>query len=213
MKKKPLPDHRTQARDSGYYRPSEEEVTELAHRYNFKADFPLRDRLEYAYSSEETARNINSDTPTLNEQKKLLEALRDRCLAVEEAVKVLGSDERCFLYDAWPDIPKLSQFQRDSHNMYLAAHAALSGLKNQKGKRERQENIWNFVWQLADIWQEGKRTQPTCGHNDIQEIYVGDFYRFVVQCASLGNIQLSKGDPGGIIAKILEEWRQRDLKQ
>lgn len=57
-----------------------------------------------------------------------------------------------------------------------------------KWNRQRKENIWSIVSHRADVWRDGTGNPPTCGYDDIQGQYVGDFYAFVVQCAMLGNI-------------------------
>jgi hypothetical protein len=203
--KKRLADHGPKAPISEYHRPTYDEVKKLTDDYSFAADFNLASQLEHVYSSEDSVRQAAKDTH-LGEQRKLLVALRDRCHAVEEVVSKLGTEERRRIDNVFP-MQDLAPFQRDVHRLYQASQAAV--LKMEKGKKQREENIWNFVYHLADVWQDGTEKPPTCGYDDIQGQYVGDFYAFVVQCARLGNIQLSKGKPGGTIVKILKEWRQR----
>ena len=82
-------------------------------------------------------------------------------------------------------------------------------IKDKKDKR-RKEPVWCFVWELADIWEGEKGERATTGHDDTKGVYIGAFYSFVVQCAEVGGIVLSKsGDPGSTIVHILKERRQR----
>ena len=203
--KKRLANHGPKALISEYHRPTGDEVKKLTDDYSFAADFNLASQLENVYSSEDSVRQAEKDTHS-GEQRKLLEALRDRCHAVEEVVSKLGTEERRRLDNVFP-MQDLAKFQQDTHRLYLASQEAV--LNMGRGRRQKQENIRNFVWHLADVWLEGTGKPPTCGNDDIQGQYVGDFYAFVVQCARLGDIQLSKREPGGTIVKILKEWRQR----
>lgn len=199
--KKPLPDHRPQTRNTEYHRPTEDEVKNLAGHYGFAADFDLASRLNTAYLFEESARCIAEDTPIPDEQTKLLEALRDRCHAVDEVVSKLGSNEIRRLDNG---LPYLDQFRKDAHRLYLAAHAALAGIE--KGKRQRRWNIRNFVWHLADVWQDGTGNPPTCSYS--AGSFVGDFYQFACACARLGAISIAGfGDPGSTIRDILRDRR------
>jgi hypothetical protein len=208
MKKRELDDHRPQARGLEHKQVTEDEATELANTYGFKPGFNLRAKLDYAFSSEDSVRCITEDSPALSEQRKHLEALRNRCEALEEVISKLGIPELRLLLDAGAD-RSLSRLEEDIRRIHLATRVSLVKIRDHKDKRPRQEDIWNFVSHLADIWKEGTNTEPTAGYSDINGCYVGDFYHFACECAELGNITLSSGDPGALIVKILSERRQR----
>ena len=204
-----MPDHSAKAYGGTHYRPTEDEALELANRYQFKPGYQLRGALEYAYEKEESSRCISESASTLGEQKDQLRLLRDRCDLVKEVVHKLSINERKLLDDVFDEPLNLRQFEKDVCRIYSASRISLDRLKSQKGHRTINSNIWSFVSHLADIWKKGTGTEPTAGHSDIDQRYVGDFYEFVLQCASMGNVQLSKTAPGAIIVKILIKWRQR----
>lgn len=214
-KPKPLRDNRPQARKVDYYCPTEEEALALADKYGFKSDYSLREKLEDAYSTEETHRCLSEDTTGIGEQRELLKALRDRCQALEEVVTKLGLEERMRLKVACSERLNhepidLNHYKAVTHMLYNKALGALSQISGKRGARQREENIWNFVWFLADVWQIGTEKKPTCNYDGAQERFVGDFYQFVCECAELGSVQLSgSNSPGSTIRSILKERRDR----
>ena len=105
----------------------------------------------------------------------------------------------------------LSQVERDLKNLSLASHVALRKMEGERGTRSKKENIWRFIFHLADLWQQGTGREPTAGYIDVSDPgrYVGEFYQFVVRCAALGKVSISTGDPGGTIVRALKEWRSK----
>ena len=213
-KKKALLDHRSPGWAVNYYRPTSEDADSLAEKYGFMSDFPLRDRLESAYSGEETVQYHAEHNYPLSEQKELLKALHKRCHAVEEVIGKLGHKEKKLLAEEDSNLPDLKEFKENAHKVFMASLCALQRIKNQKSARPKKRNVWYFVWHLADVWLEGTGKEPTCSYNESKGCFVGDFYPFACECARLGAIKLAvSGDPGPLIRDILRERRSRQNKE
>ena len=63
--------------------------------------------------------------------------------------------------------------------------------------------VWWFVWELADLWKSEKREMPRCNYSTING-YTGNFYRFVLECASLDSDRVYV--TGDIIRSVLKKW-------
>jgi hypothetical protein len=207
VKKKPLADHRPQARNAAHHQPMDDEAKELKEKYGFAPDFGLMERLKYGYSSAETAKSIADDIPKLSEQRKHLEELMARCEALREVLSALGVEERRLLLEAFPDLP-LSRLGNDTRCLQRASRDALVSIEDERNTRQWQEHVWNFVWHLADVWEEGTGRKATCNYSGSSQSFVGAFYRFVNECAGLGSIKLASfGDSGSLIPNILQVRR------
>ena len=89
-RKKNIPDH-SEMPDGQRHSTTKEEVEMLISKYGFSDDFPLRDRLDGAYSEEHLARRKESDS--MKNVRKLLNELGRRCDAVNEVLGKFGPGE------------------------------------------------------------------------------------------------------------------------
>ena len=210
-KKKSIPDNRPQALESHYYHPTESDSSSIATKYGFVSDYALKEKLEFAFMIEESIRSYQQSETQPKEQRDMLKLLLNSASVIEEILTNLGTNEINHLLDSMllEKSISLSVFKQDLTHIRWATAAALGAMKNEKGVRSKKENVWYLVSRLADIWLEGKQESPTIGYDDISGEYVGEFYHFVCECADLGSIHLSNGNPGSSIKNIIQNWRNK----
>lgn len=218
-----LPDH-SAIPDGKRHSTTKEEAEILITKYGFSDSFPLQDRLDGAYSEGFLARRKESDS--MKNVRKLLNELGKRCKSVNEALNKLGQgefelmnsiywiknddgDKKLVLNKQRAMIQNLGLLGEEAIQMARLVDKALDW----KGRFGRRENIpvRVFVEELAVIWKEGTGHEPTC-HYDIyneKNDFTGDFYKFTLGCAKLGDITLSDEgkDPGSTIRRILRALR------
>lgn len=232
-RKKKIPDH--SAIPSGQrHSTTKNEAEKLISKYGFSDDFPLRDRLDGAYSEEHLARRKESDS--MKNVRKLLNELGRRCDAVNEVLGKLGPGEFEFINSIYwiPDgnkdkgknktkgkdrnegkelvlnkqremVRNLGLLGEDATRMARLVDAALD-LEGHAGRRENIP-VRVFVEELAIIWKEGTGREPTCSNDYAKNCFTGDFYKFTLRCAEIGGIKLSTGDPGSTIHLILRKLK------
>lgn len=209
---KAVPDHKSSSFQSNHYSPTKREVEELKSKNAFKDDYDLKGQLEEIYRFENSMRQAESNTVAPSDQKNMLKRLRNCSSEMNEILTNLATDERIRLNNSMRSEKSisLSALEQEIERLHLASIVAIKGIS--KGKKGKQANVWEFVRRLAKVWHEGTGKQPTTNYSDYaheDSKYIGDFYFFVINCAELGNIILSKTDaPGETIRNVLQEWRK-----
>ena len=225
----------TYSKESGFKRhyTSETEAEQLIIQFGFKKDFPMVDRLDAAYAEEDLA--WRRPTEPMKSHRKNLKALRDVCdlcgpeekgallESIREVIHKFGPGEMdllCGVSKVLEESGKQELVQGRQHKMLedLALHGngaasvslLVSAALSHQGHTGRRDNpaVWAFIEELVSIWKEGTGQDLKCYYQDKSGAYAGEFYLFSLECAKLGGIKLSAGDPGGTIQAIVNNEKE-----
>lgn len=205
MRKKQLPDHSIRAYSASRCEFTEEQVSEMRERFGFD-DGPLHQYLETVamwYRAD-----VEQPACALGEQRKLLEALRDRVEALEAVLARLGWEERRRLFDRGLS-PRLlndgdDSIRPDLRALRWAAHGALRDLEGAEPPSRANRAIRNLVYHLRRIYVHGTgRRDAYTDDASRRERFGGPFFEFVGEILSCMEVRHTNQSLGKILREII----------
>jgi hypothetical protein len=183
------------------YLPTETEVADIAMKFHFPDITELRYSINNAYWQ---LKIFSYAKRSLREPTVLIKELNKRCKDMQQVISCLGMPELSCLEENYDDdvdrflceiTNNLSMLERLTQNTLINTPSAVIIAK--------KIPVWWFVWELADLWKSEKREMPRCNYSTING-YTGNFYRFVLECASLESDRVYV--TGDIIRNVLKKW-------
>lgn len=144
---------------------TDEQVDDLAKEFGFSDSFDLKSELLRAFTFTLFARLQRGELSS-SRQREFLEELERRCADMADILKTLHGKSRKRLLSHLPeeiDLRRLHKLKVDISKVGNAASAAVADMKGKKGKRSKGE-IWTFVPELADIYEEGTGKKVKTGY-------------------------------------------------
>jgi hypothetical protein len=169
----------------------EGQINALRDRFRFNPDFPLKGRLRDAIRRYASFSLIKDHDVTTERTENRLRELERRCAALLEAIEKLPHRAELLLNDRGFDDYQYEDARRLVRKLMFAAHYSSKKLK-EKSKRNPETPRINFVYLLADIWEEGTGKEASIGKSESTEPPGQEtFYSFVVESAKTGNVSLA----------------------
>lgn len=203
--RKKLPDHGIRAYGKTQLEFTEEKVSELRERFGF-GDGPLHQYLEDVAMWYRA--RLEQPRPTLGNQRKLLETLRDRAEALEAVLARLGWEERRRLFDRGLS-PRLlndgdDSIRPDLRALRWAAHGALRDLEGAEPPSRANRAIRNLVYHLRRIYVHGTGRRDAYTDDASQhERFSGPFFEFVGEILSCMEVRHTNQGLGEILREII----------
>jgi hypothetical protein len=207
--KKPLPDRQAKAEESTVYHVSEEEVEPLKRDFSFNSEYPLAGALNAAFITHDSTDYVELHSVTRKELRDTLVELETRSAALNEALEKLPPEAIHVLYDQGFDFDRILTTKELSIDLQCASHYAE---KRKQGKSFRKSNSprINFVYKLADIWEEGTNKVAKAGSGNTYRPSSKTFFSFVNRCAEVGHIRLADwGESYSVIRDTLKLRREK----
>jgi len=185
------------------YLPTDAEIADIAVKFDFKDMIELRYGINNAYWQLKIFKYAKR---TLRDPALLIKELNKCSKEMQDVISKLSTPEISCLddnYDASAgnlihDIAiNLSVLERLTQNTLTNIPSAVIVAK--------KIPVWWFVWELADLWKAEIKKQPVCNYSIING-YTGNFYRFVLECASLNNDKVYVS--GAMIKNVLKKWNE-----
>lgn len=190
----------------------EGQIKALRDRFGFNPDFPLKDQLRDAVRRYESFNPIKDHDVTTERTGNRLRELEKRCAALLEAIEKLPRRAERLLNDQGFDDYHYEDARRLVRKLMFAARYSSKKLK-EKSKRKSDTPRINFVYLLADIWEEGTGKGASIGKSDSTEPPGPEtFYSFVVESAKIGNIPLADWGASYSIVRDTVKLRRENQK-
>lgn len=183
------------------YLPTDAEIADIAVKFNFTDMTELRYGINNAFWQ---LKIYSYAKRSLRDPSELIEELNKCSKDMRALISKLSTPELSCLQDNYDDnvenlihnlANNVSVIERLTDNTLINMPAAVIIAK--------KIPVWWFVWELADLWKAEITKMPKC-HYSLVNGYTGDFYRFVMACASLNNNKVYI--TGATIKNVLKKW-------
>lgn len=175
-------------------------INEIESKYNFKDGFSLAEKLSELPNRVSMFKQKVKDYPRLSKMKKNIDTLTDLSNKLNDALRKTHFQTQIFMQDiphtiaaktGYMNLQKQSedwdivQFINDLEVFRQISQFASEFLEKDVGGRKSDSIPQYVIFALASIYESGTGIEPTCGWNEIDDIYVGTFFEFLL---SLGPV-------------------------
>jgi hypothetical protein len=207
---------------------SKKNIDKIKIKYSFNNEFPLAERLNHLPTSVALDYNVAKSIPRPAEMKKNIKTLeRLSCKLLDELIRKTSCDVKGLLDDTPKifaekfgykninlDNPNWStfKFERDLKIFLKICRFTLQIISPDNGGRKSSSLPKHVIFKLATVYRQGTSQEPTCGWDDIEESYTGNFYKFLIDLAPLlRDLKIKLGTDktiGKYAVEALKEFRK-----